>query len=76
MSYEASVVEEALKKIAGSSSFPDCRGKKILVNLSGRGDKDIDFVMEHYPLTEYEPGEKEKDGGYEEFLRHIGGERS
>ncbi|MCR5265818.1 MAG: tryptophan synthase subunit beta [Cyanobacteria bacterium RUI128] len=23
--------------------------KKILVNLSGRGDKDIDFVLEHFP---------------------------
>ena len=52
------------------------KGKKILVNLSGRGDKDIDFVMEHYPLTEYEPGEEDKDGGYEEFLRHIGGEKN
>lgn len=26
------------------------KGKKILVNLSGRGDKDISFVMENYPL--------------------------
>ncbi|HPK46229.1 MAG TPA: tryptophan synthase subunit beta, partial [Sphaerochaeta sp.] len=26
----------------------------ILVNLSGRGDKDIDYVMEHYPLVDYE----------------------
>ena len=24
----------------------------ILVNLSGRGDKDIDFVVEHYPIPE------------------------
>ena len=24
-------------------------GKKILVNLSGRGDKDIEFVLTHYP---------------------------
>ncbi len=24
--------------------------KTILVNLSGRGDKDIDFVIEHYPI--------------------------
>ncbi|MDD2776793.1 MAG: tryptophan synthase subunit beta [Gallionella sp.] len=24
--------------------------KTILVNLSGRGDKDIDFVIEHYPV--------------------------
>ncbi|MDE6885590.1 MAG: tryptophan synthase subunit beta [Helicobacteraceae bacterium] len=27
---------------------PDLKGKKILVNLSGRGDKDIDFVVENY----------------------------
>ncbi|HCS36192.1 MAG TPA: tryptophan synthase subunit beta [Sphaerochaeta sp.] len=26
----------------------------ILVNLSGRGDKDMDYVMEHYPLESYE----------------------
>ena len=51
------------------------KGKKILVNLSGRGDKDIDFVMEHYPLEEYEPEEKMKDG-YDEFLKHIGGEKN
>lgn len=25
-------------------------GKAILVNLSGRGDKDIDFVVENYPI--------------------------
>jgi tryptophan synthase beta chain len=25
-------------------------GKTILINLSGRGDKDIDFVVEHYPI--------------------------
>ena len=51
------------------------KGKKILVNLSGRGDKDIDFVMEHYPLEEYEPEETLKDG-YDEFLKHIGGEKA
>lgn len=27
---------------------PDLKDKKILVNLSGRGDKDIDFVVENY----------------------------
>jgi tryptophan synthase beta chain len=26
------------------------KDKTILVNLSGRGDKDIDFVIEHYPI--------------------------
>ncbi|MFA6523504.1 MAG: tryptophan synthase subunit beta [Candidatus Peribacteraceae bacterium] len=28
----------------------ECPGSSILVNLSGRGDKDVDYVMEHYPL--------------------------
>ena len=28
------------------------KGKKILVNLSGRGDKDIEFVMQKYPRGE------------------------
>ena len=46
------------------------KGKNILVNLSGRGDKDIDFVMANYPLTDYEPEEVMKDG-YDEFLSHI-----
>lgn len=27
---------------------PELKGKKILVNLSGRGDKDIDFVVNNY----------------------------
>ncbi len=27
---------------------PTLKGKKILVNLSGRGDKDIDFIVENY----------------------------
>ncbi len=27
--------------------------KSILVNLSGRGDKDIDFVVENYPIKDY-----------------------
>lgn len=30
------------------------KDETILVNLSGRGDKDIDYVMEHYPLESYE----------------------
>lgn len=42
---------------------------KILVNLSGRGDKDIDYVMEHYPLIDYEP--QEQITGFDEFLTHI-----
>lgn len=28
------------------------KDKTILVNLSGRGDKDIDFILENYPLPE------------------------
>ncbi len=46
------------------------KGKNILVNLSGRGDKDIDFVMQNYPLVEYEPDEKVQTS-YKEFLSHI-----
>ena len=51
------------------------KGKKVLINLSGRGDKDIDFVMKHYPLAEYEPEEVMKDD-YDEFLAHIGGPKA
>ncbi len=47
------------------------KGKNILVNLSGRGDKDIDFVLEHYPLTDYQPEDNITDD-YQEFLKHIG----
>ena len=43
----------------------------ILVNLSGRGDKDIDFVLEHYPLEEYEPEATNNRDGFKEFLAHI-----
>ncbi len=42
----------------------------ILVNLSGRGDKDIDFVMKNYPLAEYEP-DPAVTNKYKEFLSHI-----
>lgn len=45
------------------------KGKNILINLSGRGDKDIDFVMQNYPLVEYEP--EEKVSSYKDFLSHI-----
>jgi len=47
------------------------KDSRILVNLSGRGDKDIDYVMEHYPLVDYEPQEQET--GFDEFLTHIRG---
>lgn len=30
------------------------KDETILVNLSGRGDKDMDYVLEHYPLELYE----------------------
>jgi len=29
------------------------KGKTILVNLSGRGDKDIDFVINQYPPKDF-----------------------
>lgn len=47
------------------------KGKKILVNLSGRGDKDIDFVMKHYPLEDYEKSDESVDG-YTAFMNRIG----
>ncbi len=50
------------------------KGKKVLICLSGRGDKDIDFVMEHYPLEDYEP-ESDIQNEYKEFIKHIGGEK-
>ncbi|CAM2854567.1 tryptophan synthase subunit beta [Helicobacter burdigaliensis] len=31
---------------------PSLKGKKILVNLSGRGDKDLDFIVEKYGYGE------------------------
>jgi len=37
-------------KTAGQRSKDDT----ILINLSGRGDKDMDYVLAHYPLEEYE----------------------
>ncbi len=30
------------------------KDESILINLSGRGDKDMDYVLAHYPLEEYE----------------------
>lgn len=42
----------------------------LLINLSGRGDKDIDYVLEHYPLVEYEPCE-DLHTGYEQFMAAI-----
>lgn len=47
------------------------KGKKILVNLSGRGDKDIDFVMQHYPLADYERNES-PETEYHNFMNSIG----
>jgi len=42
----------------------------ILVNLSGRGDKDIDYVLEHYPLVDYEV-RHDNGNGFRDFLAHI-----
>ena len=57
-------VSHAIKMAQGLS-----KDVNLLVNLSGRGDKDIDFVMENYPLVEYEP--QKSENGFEEFLAHI-----
>ncbi|MGH4036862.1 MAG: tryptophan synthase subunit beta [Sphaerochaeta sp.] len=46
------------------------KGKAILINLSGRGDKDIDFIQDHYPIVDYEKDENSK-GEYKEFLESI-----
>jgi len=46
------------------------KGKSILINLSGRGDKDIDFIQDHYPIVDYEKDENSK-GEYKEFLESI-----
>ena len=46
------------------------RDETVLVNLSGRGDKDIDFVMQNYPLADYEPG-AESGNSYKDFLSRI-----
>ena len=51
MSYEASAVEEALKKIAGSSSFPDCRGKKILVKPNILSDSRTETGITTHPAV-------------------------
>jgi len=47
------------------------KDQNILINLSGRGDKDIDFVLENYPLKEYEPKEN-LENFYDEFMSNIG----
>ncbi len=46
------------------------KGKAILINLSGRGDKDIDFIQDHYPIVDYEKDDNSK-GEYKEFLESI-----
>jgi tryptophan synthase beta chain len=46
------------------------KGKHILVNLSGRGDKDIDYVIENYPIKDYEPSALNEDG-FQDFLDSI-----
>jgi len=46
------------------------KGKHILINLSGRGDKDIDYVIENYPIKDYEPSALHEDG-FQDFLDSI-----
>lgn len=55
--YELSMCEGIIPALESSHAVAygiklakENEGKKILVNLSGRGDKDIDFVMKNYPL--------------------------
>lgn len=48
------------------------QNRTILVNLSGRGDKDIDFVMENYPLVEYEQDAARSTNHVSELMAHIG----
>ncbi|RDU65724.1 tryptophan synthase subunit beta [Helicobacter didelphidarum] len=57
--FELSRIEGIIPAIESSHALayalkiaPDLKGKKILVNLSGRGDKDIDFVVENYGYGE------------------------
>ena len=60
--------DDSIKELAETLD----KDQTILVNLSGRGDKDIDFVMQNYPLVEYEPDENaENESKYKEFLSHI-----
>lgn len=51
------------------------KDKTVLVNLSGRGDKDIDFILENYPLQSYEP-DPNANSAYDEFMAHIGSGKS
>ena len=46
------------------------KDETILVNLSGRGDKDIDFVMQNYPLVEYD-AEENSENRYKQLLERI-----
>ena len=54
--YELSKTEGIIPALESSHAIAyaiklskNMQGKKILVNLSGRGDKDINFIMENYP---------------------------
>jgi tryptophan synthase beta chain len=58
-------VAYAIKKAQHSS-----KDDVLLVNLSGRGDKDIDYVLEHYPLVDYEV-RHDNGNRFRDFLAHI-----
>lgn len=54
--YELAKTEGIIPAMESSHAIAYCvklskqiKNQKILVNLSGRGDKDVDFVMENYP---------------------------
>ncbi|HPZ16582.1 MAG TPA: tryptophan synthase subunit beta [Sphaerochaeta sp.] len=63
---------ESSHAVAHAIKMAQTMGKDdvILVNLSGRGDKDIDYVLEHYPLVDYEVTHEHGDG-FKDFLAHI-----
>ncbi|MBQ8634788.1 tryptophan synthase subunit beta [bacterium] len=54
--YELSKTEGIIPALESSHAIAyaiklskEIKGKKILINLSGRGDKDIDFIIKNYP---------------------------
>jgi tryptophan synthase beta subunit len=39
-----------LKNVKSTFGIAFAKSDAILINLSERGDKDIDFVVEHFPI--------------------------